>query len=133
MTDKTEHDFGPVIYSYTREQAIADGVLCDVTEQAKETGFKYSVVITESIFCDLEPNEYAQNNGQSFTGRLHDLLFMCALACRAAKSDGDILFFEVILRDGEGPSSKWINKYKAHCGPGDNAEPVVTIMQPHED
>ncbi|MGD9819896.1 MAG: DUF6573 family protein, partial [Desulfomonilaceae bacterium] len=29
-----------VIYSYTRAQAIEDGVLVDVTEQAKATGFK---------------------------------------------------------------------------------------------
>jgi hypothetical protein len=35
-----------VVYSYTRKQAIKDGVLIDVTKQAKETGFKVPVAIT---------------------------------------------------------------------------------------
>jgi type I site-specific restriction endonuclease len=30
--------FGEVIYSYTRAQAIEDGVLVDVTDMAKEAG-----------------------------------------------------------------------------------------------
>jgi len=29
-----------IIFSYTRRQAIEDGVLIDVTEQAKQMGFK---------------------------------------------------------------------------------------------
>ena len=37
--------FGPVIYAYTRAQAIEDGVLADVTETAKEAGFKLPVAV----------------------------------------------------------------------------------------
>jgi len=33
-----EDTFGPVIFSYSRAQAIEDGVLVDVTETAKEGG-----------------------------------------------------------------------------------------------
>jgi type I site-specific restriction endonuclease len=36
--------FGDVIYSYTRKQAIEDGVLVDITEMAKEAGIKYPAV-----------------------------------------------------------------------------------------
>ena len=36
--------FDGVIYSYSRAQAIAEGVLVDVTEIAKEAGFKWPVV-----------------------------------------------------------------------------------------
>ena len=32
--------FGPVIYAYTRAQSLADGILVDVTETAKEAGYK---------------------------------------------------------------------------------------------
>lgn len=32
--------FGPVVFSYTRAQAIEDGVLVDVSEMAKEAGIK---------------------------------------------------------------------------------------------
>src|SRR6185437_8267129 len=42
--------FGEVIYSYTRAQAIADGVLVDVSETAKEAGFKYPVALTRMVF-----------------------------------------------------------------------------------
>ena len=38
-----------VIYSYTRAQAIEDGVLVDVTEQAKATGFKLPTVVTDNL------------------------------------------------------------------------------------
>ena len=43
-------DFGNVIYSYTRAQAIADGVLIDVTDEAKAHGFKVPVAITDHLF-----------------------------------------------------------------------------------
>jgi len=38
-----------VIYSYTRAQAIEDGMFVDVTETAKEAGFKYPVAITRNL------------------------------------------------------------------------------------
>lgn len=38
--------FGEPIYIYTRKQAIEDGVLIDVTETAKEAGFKVPVAVT---------------------------------------------------------------------------------------
>ena len=42
--------FGDVIFSYTRKQAIEDGVLVDITEMAKEAGIKYPVAITSTAF-----------------------------------------------------------------------------------
>ena len=38
------------IYSYSRSQAIQDGILIDVTPMAKEVGFKWSVAITDTVF-----------------------------------------------------------------------------------
>jgi hypothetical protein len=38
------------IYTYTRQDAIADGVFVDVTEQAKKAGFKIPVAITTNLF-----------------------------------------------------------------------------------
>lgn len=35
-----------IIYTYTRQDAINDGVFLDVTEQAKKVGFRVSVAIT---------------------------------------------------------------------------------------
>lgn len=38
--------WGEPIFSYSRKQAIADGVLVDVSEMAREAGFKYPVAVT---------------------------------------------------------------------------------------
>ena len=43
-------DDWPIIFSYTRGQAIADGVLIDVTAQAAEVGFKVHTVVTDHLY-----------------------------------------------------------------------------------
>ena len=42
--------FGEIICSYTRAQAIKDGVLIDVSEAAKEAGFKIPVAMTDTVW-----------------------------------------------------------------------------------
>ena len=61
------------IYSYTRAQALADGVLIDVTAQAKTLGFRVPVAVTDNLY-----NGYVafvppglESEGQSTAGRLH--------------------------------------------------------------
>ena len=39
-----------VVFEYSRAEAIFDGVLVDVTEQAKQIGFKIHTVVTGTIF-----------------------------------------------------------------------------------
>ncbi|WP_291326967.1 DUF6573 family protein [Desulfovibrio sp. UCD-KL4C] len=39
-----------VIFSYARKQAIEDGNLIDVTEQAKQTGFKVPVAVSLNLY-----------------------------------------------------------------------------------
>ncbi len=38
--------FGPVVFSYTRRQATADGVLVDVSGTAREAGFRIPVALS---------------------------------------------------------------------------------------
>jgi type I site-specific restriction endonuclease len=49
MKEMNEMDENEIIYSYTRKQAIADGVLIDVTELAKEAGFKCPVALRHPL------------------------------------------------------------------------------------
>src|SRR5258708_1748505 len=42
--------FGPVIYSYTRAQAVADGLQVEVTKTAAEAGIRFPVFITRAVF-----------------------------------------------------------------------------------
>ena len=39
QSNKNPFDGAPIIYSYSRKQAIEDGVLVDLSPWAKETGF----------------------------------------------------------------------------------------------
>lgn len=42
--------FGGVIHSYSRAQAIEDGVLVDVSSMAKEAGFIWPVAVTAAVW-----------------------------------------------------------------------------------
>ena len=42
---QTDSPFGPVIYAYTRSQAVADGVQVEVTKTAKEAGISFPVFL----------------------------------------------------------------------------------------
>ncbi len=48
MTNPFEN--APVIYRYTRQQAIEHGVLVDLTEWARETGFTIPVACTAAVW-----------------------------------------------------------------------------------
>lgn len=69
------------ISRYTRENAIEDGVLADVTVQAKETGILLPTAITDHLHHVLE-NIPAKSAGQDWRGRLHDVLWMTFLKLR---------------------------------------------------
>lgn len=124
--------FGPsdVIFSYTRQQAIDDGVLVDLTEWAKETGFRVPVACTAAVWHQYVVSPPGSESwGQSERGRAHDLLWMLFLAAR--QQAGSRVDFEVSFLNSQ--QQQEIGKFYALCGPGDQGEPVITIMLPHED
>ena len=47
-TTPTKGVFGPPIHTYTRAQALADGVLVDAGPLAKEAGFRWPVALTQA-------------------------------------------------------------------------------------
>jgi hypothetical protein len=113
-------------YAYTREQAIKDRVLIDVSEPAKELGFRIPVAITNTAWNTyIVPSE----DGQSENGRLWDALHMLLFSIRRFKqSTNEILFEFFVEQDGK----PILATLKAHIGPGDQGEPVLTIMMPNE-
>ena len=69
--------FDEVIYAYTREQAIADGVLIDVSKMAKEAGIRFPVAVTSAVWHEyVVPDEELKHSGQSEDGRIWDTLWM---------------------------------------------------------
>jgi hypothetical protein len=50
MSDEAENPFGKMIYAYTRAQALADGVLVDVSKMAEKVGFRAPVAVTRTVW-----------------------------------------------------------------------------------
>ena len=117
-----------LIYSYSRKQAIEDGVLIDVSPVAKEAGFNYPVAITSAVHSDIKNIPETQSH-QSYEGRLWDILTVLHWQIKAGKADGNILHFILIMH----VEKEELYKLKSICGPGDDMEPVITIMLPNED
>ncbi len=49
--------FGEVISSYSRAQAIEDGVLVDISGLAREAGFRYPVAVSRGVFAVRSPDK----------------------------------------------------------------------------
>ena len=83
----TPADFwGEPVHAYTRADALADGVLVDVTATAGEAGFRIPVALTQSVWADVNDLSGRHvSRGQSPEGRLWDLLFMAAHAARRTR------------------------------------------------
>ena len=133
MSEKNPFEDMPVIFSYTRAQAIEDGVLVDLTAWAKETGFRIPVACTSTVWNGyIVPPAGTEKLGQSERGRAHDLLWMAYVAIRRSKgAKREQLLFDVLFL--QAPRRHEEVTLKAHCGPGDHGEPVLTIMSPQED
>ncbi len=123
------YDGFDVIYTYTREQAIEEGVLINVSEMAEEAGFRWPVAVTVNVWVYyIIPDDDSRSCGQSEDGRLWDLLTMLRLY---SHHGGEIVTFKVyFLMQG---NKKKLVTLKAVAGPGDNGEPVITVMLPDED
>ena len=136
-TPGSENLFGEVIYSYTRAQAIEDGVLIDAGEMAKEAGFHWPVALTVAAWSDCVAWSDADNQRQAYqdqSGRLWDVLFMAWCAIRSKKNADPQMLFDLhrIPRNGRATESQRLT-LKLILGPGDDGEPVITIMLPQED
>ncbi len=119
-----------IVYTYSRAQAIADGVLVEVSDMAREAGINFPVALTAGLWNGyIVPAEESSLHCQCIKGRLWDTLWL--FRCAAKGFSGDTLFFDVAYAvTGRRVSTV---KLKAVCGPGDTAEPVITIMLPDED
>lgn len=133
----TESFFGDVISTYTRAQAIEDGVLIDVGSMAQEAGFKWPVAVTSAAWADCvawTEDDNRQQVYQDESGRLWDVLFMASHAIRTRSGSGDRLLFQLyrVPRDRRSTKAE-LTTLKLIVGPGDQGEPVINILLPHED
>lgn len=134
MNSQNVFDNMPVISCYSRSQAIEDGVLVDVSEtsEARELRFRFPIALTSAVweYCVNVPHAVAC---QDWHGRLYDLLFMMKAAIRGAEPGSNTIHFGLRVRNDNSLGLPPIVRLKSHCGPGDMAEPVITVMFPDED
>ena len=119
------------IYSYSRKQAIADGVLVDCTEIAREAGFRYSVALTRRLWDSfIVPDDESRQHGQSEQGRLWDVLNVLRAAIGLSRGGSEIQFDVLFWTVDGGQRSQTLCSI---CGPDDDFAPCITIMLPDED
>lgn len=120
--------FGEPISAYTRAQGVADGVLVDVSTMAKEAGIRFPVAMTAEVYASCVAVPKGLEGSQDVAGRLWDVVYLLSVACRRAK--GERIKYRVRVRQ----TARSLETVELHsvCGPGDNAEPVITIMLPDQ-
>lgn len=144
-TDAMREFFGKPVFTYTRAQAIADGVLIDVSTTARDAGIAWPVAMTAAAWSDCvewtDADEARRGySGQSKSGRLWDVCWMVSRALLHAARQGlqaspsRPLYIELlrIPREGRGFKPRLVD-LKFVLGPGDESRPCITVMMPDED
>ena len=124
--------FGAPVYTYTRAQAVADGVQVEVTKAAAEAGIRFPVFLTRTVydsFVAVPPGV----TGQDESGRLWDIVWMLRVAILRARPGCDRLPVALYVRN-DNRAARLI-KLVAVCAPLDidDPQPSITVMLPDED
>ena len=121
-----------LIFKYSRKDGLDDGVLLDVSELAREAGFKLPVAVSDTLYHGyLTPPPELAKEGLSPTGRLWDTLSVLRYAIKASPTT-DRITFTVLFAQVPDAEPEPVDLL-AVCGPGDSGEPVITIMLPSDD
>ena len=125
-----------IIHKYTRSDAIADGVLVDLSanfpDECRQL-YKYPIACTAAVWRIIEQS-IAGDKTNSYKGVIWDLLWMSQKGI-TKRFDPTQHLFSVIITGAGGNRFERQRHYtfKATCHPGDAGEPVITILQPDED
>jgi hypothetical protein len=124
-----EEFFGEVISSYSRAQAIDDGVLVDLSGlfPSDTRLYKWPVACTAAVWSLIEKVCLQRGTGEliNLGAWVWDLCWMSINAKTKVLSPSEHLF--------ECSIGSKVHTLKAICGPGDHGEPVITFMLPDED
>ena len=130
-------DDADIVYSYSRRQAMRDGVLVDLTnsdfgDRCRELGFRINVAITSGAWSETVGGiDEDLPAGQTIEGRIWDVLYAFRYAIQVGGMQSDRVHFKVSVL-GLDNRRKTVNLW-ALIGPGDAGEPVMTIMLEGED
>ena len=122
----TRELFGDLIYSYTRAEALADGVLVDVSERAKRAGIRHPTACTAGVWSLIDC--LPASDTDTLAGIVRDVraeevlrAMLAAIRCGGARGTDRVVFAAL-------GAALW-----AQCGPGDTEAAVITILREGED
>src|SRR5204862_813983 len=113
-------DFGPITYSYTRSQAVADGFQVEVSKVAREAGITFPVFLTRAVYDNyvtVPPGVTAQDEA----GRLWDIVWILRFAIRKAQPSQTRLPVALYVRNDNHRAR--LIKLIATCGPLEMDDP----------
>lgn len=133
----TPFEGADIISVYSRAQAIEDGTLVDVSEMAREAGFRYPFAVTSGVWAscvDWPEGNAGRATHQDVNGRLWDCLWMTHCATARSKDGEDRVDVALYVVPNQPKATKArLVHLTAVCGGGDQGEPVITLMLPGED
>jgi len=122
--NRNESVFGETVYSYTRSQAVEDGVLIDLTVlEITRQHWKLQLCCTDSVWAII--TDATEHHGKDLIGILHDLYTVAKFGIKPATSQ-DRIYFKATV-------GVRTHDFVLACGPGDTAMPVLTLMLPSDD
>ena len=123
-----------IIHRYSREDALQDGVLIDITTIAKETGFKVPVAVTATMWNKYIAPDTWPEIAEDIDGRIWDTVWMLLVAIKKSKAQTSQICYSLYyeMPKAEGLIQELVELKAVMC-PGDNGEPVITIMLSEED
>lgn len=123
MSDSA-NPFGDVIFRYTRANAIADGVLVDLSKvETVKAHWKHPFACTDTVYGIIE--RAIEAGDCDLNGIMHEIGIMAKAEARKGGRT-DVIRFMVGI-------GNHLHELKLHVGPGDTSEPVLTLMLPCED
>lgn len=123
--------WGKPVSVYTREQAVADGLLVDLSAIVPDVcrqHYHYPVACTAAVWAIIDKAARNRPYGNSVAGIVHDILWMSRVWRREISPNTVIT--RVIIT---GAGKRRLHDFKLVAAPGDKLEPVITVMLPEED
>lgn len=142
----TVFDHASIVLSYARAEAIADGVLVDCSDLAREAGWKIPVAMTSAVWEDCvhwTPEDSSRKRClQDEPGRMWDVVWMAMVAARRhvqlcqVKASLDLGRCAMVVyrvpRGGTSIEPECV-ELKIIIDGGDTGQPVATILETLED
>lgn len=125
--------FGDVIYSYTRAQAIEDGVLVEVTGELAKIArqhYKYPFAMTAEVHSIIQQAVDNPKTCNDYNGVWADIIWMSRCNVLNRPNNRTILFSVLITGTDKEDD---VYKFKLVCVPSDDASPCMTLMLPEQD